>query len=187
MSKPVQTRSVVMIEKVLDATESLVARQGIGGLTMDGVAAEAGVSKGGVLHHFRSKDALVDALVTRKLTVLDDDLARHRAEFSDTASSTLRGMAALGLSQYGDSQAFPRALLLAAVETPAALERFRALFTRTLADVETEAGGRALDPVLLFAVMGLLLTKSLGIAELSSAAAEAAFAAILGHAGRHPE
>ena len=43
----------------------MVARQGVANLTFDAVAAEAGMSKGGLLHHFRTKDRLIEALVTR--------------------------------------------------------------------------------------------------------------------------
>jgi AcrR family transcriptional regulator len=50
---------------VLDAAEAVVARQGVANLTLEAVAAEAGISKGGLLHHFRTKDRLVAALVTR--------------------------------------------------------------------------------------------------------------------------
>src|SRR5438552_3160389 len=51
--------------KLLDAAEAVVVRQGISNLTLDAVAAEAGMSKGGLLHHFRTKDRLVEALVVR--------------------------------------------------------------------------------------------------------------------------
>jgi AcrR family transcriptional regulator len=50
---------------LLDAAEAVVARQGFANLTLDAVAAEAGMSKGGLLHHFRTKDRLVEGLVTR--------------------------------------------------------------------------------------------------------------------------
>ena len=52
-------------DALLDAAEAVVARQGIANLTMDAVAAEIGMSKGGVLHHFPSKDRLVEAMVVR--------------------------------------------------------------------------------------------------------------------------
>lgn len=52
-------------DKMLDAAEIVVTRHGIANLTLDAVAAEAGMSKGGLLHHFPSKDQLVDALVVR--------------------------------------------------------------------------------------------------------------------------
>jgi AcrR family transcriptional regulator len=52
-------------DALLDAAEAVVTRQGVANLTFDAVAAEAGMSKGGLLHHFRSKDRLIEALVTR--------------------------------------------------------------------------------------------------------------------------
>ena len=52
-------------DAMLAAAERVVIRQGIANLTLDAVAAEAGMSKGGLLHHFPSKDRLVEALVTR--------------------------------------------------------------------------------------------------------------------------
>jgi AcrR family transcriptional regulator len=50
---------------LLDAAEAVVARQGVANVTLESVAAEAGISKGGLLHHFRTKDRLIAALVTR--------------------------------------------------------------------------------------------------------------------------
>jgi AcrR family transcriptional regulator len=58
-------RSVQRPGALLDAAEAVVARQGIANLTLDAVAAEVGMSKGGVLHHFPSKDRLVEAMVVR--------------------------------------------------------------------------------------------------------------------------
>lgn len=55
----------MLTDKLLDAADVVVARQGIASLTLEAVAAEAGMSKGGLLHHFPTKDRLVAALVTR--------------------------------------------------------------------------------------------------------------------------
>ena len=51
--------------RLLDAAEAIVADRGVGALTLDAVAAAAGVSKGGLLHHYRSKEALLAAIVGR--------------------------------------------------------------------------------------------------------------------------
>jgi AcrR family transcriptional regulator len=51
--------------RMLDAAETVISRQGIADVTLEAVAAEAGISKGGLLHHFPTKDALVKALVVR--------------------------------------------------------------------------------------------------------------------------
>ncbi|HEX2269893.1 MAG TPA: helix-turn-helix domain-containing protein [Pyrinomonadaceae bacterium] len=54
-----------MQNTLLDTAEAVVVHQGIANLTLDAVAAEAGMSKGGLLHHFPTKDRRVEALVMR--------------------------------------------------------------------------------------------------------------------------
>ena len=60
MSRPPHAR-----EKVLDAFESLLIAEGERAATMDAIARAAGVSKGGLLYHFASKEALEAALLIR--------------------------------------------------------------------------------------------------------------------------
>ncbi|UWF78404.1 MULTISPECIES: TetR/AcrR family transcriptional regulator [Microbacterium] len=55
-------------ERVLDAYESILIAEGERAATLDGVAATAGVSKGGLLYHFGSKEELAAGLLQR----LDD-------------------------------------------------------------------------------------------------------------------
>jgi AcrR family transcriptional regulator len=52
-------------DRVLDSYETLLIEKGIGAVTLDAVAAAAGVSKGGLLYHFASKDALAEGLLSR--------------------------------------------------------------------------------------------------------------------------
>lgn len=52
-------------ETVLDAYEAVIAERGSRGATLEAVAACAGVSKGGLLYHFASKDALAVGLFER--------------------------------------------------------------------------------------------------------------------------
>lgn len=62
-------------EKLLSAAESLALSQGLQAVTMQAVADAAGVTKGGFLHHFPSKEALFQTLfaayVQRLEAVLD--------------------------------------------------------------------------------------------------------------------
>ena len=57
MSRPPLAR-----EKVLDAFEAILIEEGERSATMDATARSAGVSKGGLLYHFGSKDALESGL-----------------------------------------------------------------------------------------------------------------------------
>ncbi|KAA0925719.1 MULTISPECIES: TetR/AcrR family transcriptional regulator [Rhodococcus] len=52
-------------DRILDALESMLIEHGMTKVTLDSVAAAAGVSKGGLLYHFKTKDALVAAMVRR--------------------------------------------------------------------------------------------------------------------------
>lgn len=70
-------------DRLLDAAEMVARRDGSARLTLDAVAAEAGVSKGGLLYHFPSKEALIAAMVKRMLASFDE--AHQRAMAGDPA------------------------------------------------------------------------------------------------------
>ena len=63
-------------ERVLDAFEAILIDEGGRAATLDAVARRAGVSKGGLLYHFASKDDLAAGLVNRLDTLTDADLER---------------------------------------------------------------------------------------------------------------
>lgn len=65
-------------ERILDSYEEILIEQGPGGITLEAVAAHAGVSKGGLLYHFGSKEALVDGMMERLATLSDEDIERAR-------------------------------------------------------------------------------------------------------------
>ncbi|WP_165837590.1 TetR/AcrR family transcriptional regulator [Zavarzinia aquatilis] len=58
-------------QQLLDAAATLSVRAGVGNLRLDAVAAAAGVSKGGLLHHFPSRQALLEALCEECLSRCD--------------------------------------------------------------------------------------------------------------------
>ena len=66
--------------RILDAAETLVRARGVTGLTLDAAAQSAGVSKGGLLYHFGSKEALLDALLKRLAAFIEEDFQTGVAE-----------------------------------------------------------------------------------------------------------
>lgn len=56
-----------------------VARGGAGRFTIDAVAAEVGFSKGAVLHHFPSKEALAAGMLEKELDRLEEAIERRLA------------------------------------------------------------------------------------------------------------
>lgn len=65
---------------ILRATERVVAERGYSALTLDAVAEAAGVSKGGLLYHFPSKEALVAGLLEELAAAFDADQVAERGE-----------------------------------------------------------------------------------------------------------
>ncbi|WP_448720331.1 TetR/AcrR family transcriptional regulator [Microbacterium natoriense] len=63
-------------ERVLDAFEAIVITDGERTATLDATAKAAGVSKGGLLYHFGSRDELVAGLLARLEALNDADLAK---------------------------------------------------------------------------------------------------------------
>jgi AcrR family transcriptional regulator len=178
MPEPSQARSLATLEKILTAAEAVVAREGVGGLTMDGVAHEAGISKGGVLHHFRAKEALIAKLATRKLEQLRGALDQHVGTVGEIPQKTLNGMIDHGATTYGRDDGFSRAMLMAAVEHSASLELFRSTFEETFTQIRAESAQPDAAVALLFAVIGVMTSKTLGIANLDRAQADAVFRAL---------
>lgn len=59
--------------RVLDAAETIIQARGVAGLTLEAAARDAGVSKGGLLYHFASKEALLDALLRRLAQFMEQE------------------------------------------------------------------------------------------------------------------
>ena len=94
---PARTR-----DRLLDAAAKVVHRDGAQALTLDAVAKEAEVSKGGLLYHFKSKNELVNAMVERwmaefqrEIDEADPHFARGYVKASAPAGNELGMLAAL--------------------------------------------------------------------------------------------
>ncbi len=63
--------------RILDAAKKLFSHYGFDKTTVSDIADEAGISKGAVYLHFKSKDELFDALLLRESDAVLDDLLRR--------------------------------------------------------------------------------------------------------------
>lgn len=163
---------------ILDAAEDVLRRVGGRGLTIDAVAAQAGLSKGGVLHHYGSKDALICALVARKIGRMREGMLEQEALLPPGKGSKPLAMVANARQTYCDEDGFPRALLLASAENPEALAGFREFLAErlaTIAGVESKPGSGA---VFVFAILGMMLGRTLSFHELKGVEADRLFDAL---------
>ena len=172
-------------EIILEAAASVLLKGGSRALTIDAVAAEAGLSKGGVLHHFASKDALIAALVARKLAELREEIAACEAAIPPGPSQLPRAMVAHVRGHYCADDESSRALLLASIESPAALSDYRAFVADQLDRLDRTEGARPGEgAVLFFAVLGLFMGRALGFHQLGEAELQPMLAALERIAGQ---
>jgi AcrR family transcriptional regulator len=75
--------------QILDAALTLFAEHGYRATSVAAVAAEVGLTEQGVLHHFPSKDALVQAVLEHRATV-EPEAQEHVAEPGGGIGSLLR-------------------------------------------------------------------------------------------------
>src|SRR3954462_15817205 len=67
-------------EKILDAAAELVKEIGAGRLTLEAVAERAGLSKGGLLYNFKSKEVLLKAMIQRIIDEVEAEKEQWRAK-----------------------------------------------------------------------------------------------------------
>lgn len=85
MRTPEHTRT-----KLLDAALDAMRKAGYNGFTLDLVAKTAGVSKGGLLHHFPSKDALIEAILRQLFVRFEALVQQYYDQDKDDSGRWLR-------------------------------------------------------------------------------------------------
>ena len=139
--------------RLLEAAGAVIRRDGAQALTLDAVAAEAGVSKGGLLYHFRSKRQLLDALVARWMDEFERDIEAAPGNF---AARYVRGSDNANAEEAG--------MLAALVADPQVLAAVRERHVAWQDRVSTEGGDPVDATVARLAADGLWLADLLGMA-----------------------
>jgi len=117
-------------QQLLDVAARLSLESGIANVTLDAVSQAAGVSKGGLLHHFPSKMALLDGLfddLTSKFDLaIDEEMRSDPIAHGRFSRAYLSAVFSLGgkSAQHEDAQAWG-VLTVALLAEPALRERWR--------------------------------------------------------------
>ncbi|RLK59456.1 TetR/AcrR family transcriptional regulator [Actinokineospora cianjurensis] len=153
--------------KLFDATLRLAGTKGMVGLTVDDIAAEAGVAKGTVYYNFGSKDGLVDALLRYGVDLLAARLRGAEGSAADTLTALVGGM----LGFFAEYPTFAQLLVSELWRTPGQWQQTLSLLReevtsiirgklRVLADAGELPGGVQV-PTAASALFGTVLVVSL--------------------------
>ncbi len=168
--------------RIVDAAEEVVLRDGVARLTLEAAAAEAGLSKGGVLYHFPTRDALVAGMVDKIIEEFDRDIERNMDDVGEPGRfgraylratmgpSTVRPdrQDRLGAARPDRQDRLGAALIAAAAAQPGLLAPLQAAADRWQSRLEDDGLDPTAATVLRLACDGLWLCDLFGLAPPSA-------------------
>ena len=152
---------------ILEAADHIVATTGAAHLTIDAVAAAAGVSKGGVLYHFPTKQALLEGMLARLLEQVDERTTALREQQPAGTNAAVVARIIEQHDQQPAERAMSRAILAAAAEDPDLLGPARAAVRQAFDEAAGGSSPPELGWVLLLAVEGLRFFEMLDLLPMS--------------------
>ena len=174
------TRSERSRNAALEAAIAIIARDGPGRLTLDAIARESGLSKGGVMHQFRTKEAVLKALLERQMVHFEEFSTHFMAEVSATSANP---NLATQLATIREAATSPNsaalALVAAMVENPRLMALPREREMERMAAIREEAADPDLAMLRWAGAMGLLLSSLFGMSPLSKDEHERLFARLV--------
>ncbi|HVR66857.1 MAG TPA: TetR/AcrR family transcriptional regulator [Verrucomicrobiae bacterium] len=158
-------------DRIIDAAEAIVEEHGVAALTLEQAAKRAGVSKGGVLYHFPSKEALVAAMIGRFTQRFDNAVAQMTTEDSSAKGRTTRSYVKASFGHApGTGPKFDRAcgsITAALANNPGNLAVVREQSARWQRAVEADGLDPVFASIIRLAVDGLWLGENFNLMQLN--------------------
>ena len=156
--------------RILDAAEAIVQARGVPALTLESAARDAGVSKGGLLYHFASKEALLAGMLGRLAETISQEFDATVAAQQEGPGRVARAMLAWacgeGACEHHDRAA---AVFLAAFHHDRALlDPVRAVFTRMRAALAADGLAPGAGQAVMCATDGLFMARVFGLYALDA-------------------
>jgi RND family efflux transporter MFP subunit len=168
-------------DAILNAAEDVVRQDGAAHLTLDAVAAKAGISKGGLLYHFHTKEALIQAMIKRLSDTVTSIAKQNEEKFPPGPARLLKShICAMDemLEKKGMRGVFA-ALLAAAAHDHKLLDPIRAVRGNLLEELNATGLPDAFNSVIFLALEGLWMTELLDVASHSRKERQAVISQLL--------
>ena len=156
-------------ERILEAAERVVGDVGAARLTLDSVAQAAGVSKGGLLYHFPSKEVLLCALAKRYVETMSECVEQAKTDLGETGGRDLKACIVGILEQQprAKMRGMGAALLAAAANDLTLLEVIRERIAQYMQQIESSNVDFARAAIVTLAIDGLMMRESLRISSFT--------------------
>ncbi|MCP8939308.1 TetR/AcrR family transcriptional regulator [Alsobacter sp. SYSU M60028] len=155
-------------ERILDAAAQLVCEVGAGRLTLDAVAERSGLSKGGLLYSFPTKEALLRGMVERMVGEALSEKARLQSALAHRPNAAARVAIAICQSmRCKHSPDVATGLLAASAENPTLLDPIREAIVAGWGEVKETSENRRASMIAWLANEGLRALDMHGISPLT--------------------
>jgi len=155
-------------DRVLDAAGAVILESGGRSFTLDAVAARAGISKGGLVYTFATKDELIHAALERELARFQEAVRRRLGSGPTGPVELVLAHIEEALDEDDASTQLAAFLVTALVHAPDMLGPVRRLYSALLDPLRSAHGEVAEVRHALLAVEGIFLLRGLGFAEVSA-------------------
>lgn len=153
---------------VIQAALAIIARDGPGRLTLDAIARESGISKGGLMHQFRSKEAVLKALLEHQIGHFEDVYRGYMAEHGASRSQPhLAAQLATMREAVAQPNSVAFAIFGAVAQEPGLLSLTREIDAGRIDAIKAEAVDPDLALLRWAAAQGLVLATLFGLSPLS--------------------
>ncbi|MXN30187.1 TetR/AcrR family transcriptional regulator [Delftia sp. CH05] len=148
-------------KKLLTAAANLIAEDGVMNLTIERTAANAGVTKAGLVYHFKTRDELLSALVENMVEELDSQThGSEQVKRESTPKSLLSSMENLTFNMPPEQKRFLANMLAVASTHEHLMPPVRTLFAKGYNGLDC-GGNPGLTLILAAALDGILLLELL--------------------------
>lgn len=161
-------------EAILDAAHKVAVEKGAAKVSLDSVAKEAGLTKGGVLYNFSGKENLISGMLERLIGTYTPRINEHSTQLAKPANNpTLQSVIRIISELKEVNQNIPLAILAAAAHNPELLKPLREEKQQRYEKIcqETLSNNQATEDeatLLWAAAEGLMWLEMLGLLPFSS-------------------
>ncbi len=174
------TRSERSRKAAIQAALAILSRDGPGQLTFDAIARESGISKGGLMHQFPNKGAVLKALLEHQIEHFDRFTQGYLATIGkDRPQANLAAQIATLRESITTPHSVAFAILAALIEDPELLAINRQMEAEAVERIRAEAPDPDLSLLRMEAAKGLALSALFGLSALSAQERDRLFARLL--------
>lgn len=153
--------------RILEAAARIVSDMGAARLRLDLVAGRAGMSKGGLLYHFASKESLLTALMADYVQRVEQRVAEARKAIGDGNDGAGLKASIMGLLGDGGQARSSGAAVLIALANPELMKPIRERIASDTRQLVSSHAHFARAAIVALAMDGLTLREALGLSAFS--------------------